>query len=666
MQVSISFFPRRAISALAPFLFVLSAYAQTGFAPAKAPADRSAGVVSIDLVAHDKKGAVVRDLKAADFEIASGSQALHVDDLHMVTAGQGPGHSHLVTLVFAHDNPGYARVGRDIAAELLKAAPTSGILFAVVRIDGRLRLIQEFTTDRAALSKAIDAATVSFNRDNDAAEKQLAADVKAGADKPDEALPLRKVLLAMLLDSQTLVRDPHTPPAIAGLTAASRQLGALPGRKTLVYFSSGLDWDISAPEMPSKVAAAAVRARVSIYSIDAEILDPHSTNGALAGMNAAFALASGGISTGGVTDTAGLATAVGEQVGRMEAGDSNSNESRLSAICHATGGEHAPDSGNIGKTVQRIVDDTLQSYSAYFVPPDQGGKQRPLRIKVLRPGISVDARGGYYRVHGVPSLAVAPAGEKLVAALAAPQLPSELQFSSSILRFEHTPKGSVNSMAVEVPLGQAAANVSVLAQVRDHTGAIIERFTEDTASQPLPGANPGTASFRHHFIAAPGAYVLETAVMDASSGKVGAQRTKFEILPPASGPTLGDIVLVRQIEPDGAAADSSEPLHCSEGKVVPNLSAHLAKDTNPSILLFVAVQPDGGSSEKPTLKLEVSRDGNLLGTVPLNLKPDSTPGTIRELAKVGTKSLRPGTYDMTVVLSQGERAVERTLSVTLE
>jgi len=668
----------RSASALAPFLLIFSAYAQTGSVPTNASGGGPGPEVSLDLLAHDKKGVAIRDLTPADFEITSGGSPVRIDDLHLVTGGPGPDRSYLVTLVFAHDVPGFAKAARTVAAELLKTAPTTGILFAVLRVDGRLRLLQEFTADREALNKAIDLATVNYNRDYDAPEKQLAADLKAGAGQPD--LALKKVLLAMLLASQDIVRDPHTPPAIASLEAACLQQAGLPGRKTLVYFSAGLDWSTGDPQMPGEVAEAAIRSRVSIYSIDAELLDPHSFNSANAGMSVTRAAALGGIATAaGGSTTGGMSALISEQIGRIQTGDEDATASRLTFVCHATGGEHASDSGNIHKSVQRIVDDILSSYTAYFVAPmAQGEKYRPIRIKPLRAGISVQARGAYFPVHGrVP---LAPVAEKLLDALAGPELPSQLQFRASVLRFGSTSKGGVNSVALEVPLSQLElrpdpgakvyeAHVSWLAQVRDHTGAIVERFSDDTPKQgPLPDQQSrlGTLGFRRHFLAAPGEYVLETVAMDANTGKIGAQRTKFEIPAAAGGPALGDIVLVRKIEPAGAAEDAAEPLRCTEGGVIPNLSARLARDTNPAILLFFDALPDSASTEKPALKLEVRRDGDLLGSVPLTLRQESGPGPIRELAKVGTKSLQPGAYEMTVVLSQGAQKAERTASVTLE
>jgi VWFA-related protein len=677
VQLPVARFRWRAVSAVAPFLLVFSAYAQTSAAPSGGAAPE----VSLDLVAHDRKGAPIRDLKPTDFEITSSGSPVRIDDLHLVSGGPGPGHSHLVTLVFAHDVPGYARKARDIAAELLKTAPTTGILFAVLRVDGRLRLLQEFTADREALNKAVDLATVNYKRDFDEPEKQLAAELKSPAGNQDQNL--EKVLLAMLLDSQDIVRDPHTPPAIASLTAACRQQAGLLGRKTLVYFSAGLDWTTQDPEMPTKVAEVAIRSRVSIYSIDAEVLDPHSFNSANAGLSVTRAQALGGInSAAGGTAAAGVSTSVTEQIGRIQTGDEDATATRLTILCHQTGGEHAADSGNTQKSVQRIVDDILSNYTAYFVPPmTQAEKFRPIRVKALRAGITVQARGGYYPVHSRAPLAAPAAGDKMLGALAGPELPSELQFRSSVLRFGSTPKGAMNSVAFEVPLSQIemrpdpgakvwVANVSVLAQVRDQTGAIVERFSEDIPKQgPLDAqeqARLGTVSLRRHFMAPPGEYVLETVAMDANSGKIGAQRTKFEISAAAAGPALGDIVLVRQIEAAAGAEDASEPLRCAEGKVVPNLSARLVRATNPAIQLFFDVFPDNGSTEKPDLKLEVRKDGDLLGSVPLNLHRESAPGPIRELAKIGTKSLSPGAYDMTVVLSQGAHTVQRTTSVTLE
>lgn len=679
VQLPIARFCRRTASAVAPFLLVFSAYAQPSTAPATAPGGASAPEVSLDLVAHDKKGAPIRDLKPTDFEITSSGSPVRIDDLHLVSGGPGPGHAHLVTLVFAHDVPGYAHKARDVAAELLKAAPATGILFAVLRVDGRLRLLQEFTADREALTKAIDLATVNYKRDYDEPEKQLAAELKAGAVQPDQNL--EKVLLAMLLDSQDIVRDPHTPPAIASLMAACRQQAGLPGRKTLVYFSAGLDWTTQDPEMPTKVAEVAIRSRVSIYSIDAEVLDPHSFNSANAGLSVTRAQALGSInSAAGGSAAAGVSTAVTEQIGRIQTGDEDATATRLTILCHQTGGEHAGDSGNTQRSVQRIVDDVLSNYTAYFIPPmTQGEKFRPIKIKALRAGITVQARGGYFAVHSRAPLA-APPRDKLLGALAGPELPSELQFRSSVLRFGSTPKGGVNSVAFEVPLSQVemrpdsagkvyAAQVSWLAQVRDQTGAIIERFSDDISKQGSredQQSRLGTLSFRRHFVAAPGEYVLETVAMDANSGKIAAQRSKFEIPAAATGPALGDIVLVRQIEAAGGAGDASEPLQCAEGKVIPNLSARLDRASNPAIQLFFDVLPDNGSTDKPALKLEVRRDGNLLGSVPLTLRRESAPGPIRELAKVGTKSLSPGAYEMTVVLTQGARTVERTTSVTLE
>ena len=55
-------------------------------------------------------------------------------------------------------------------------------------------------------------------------------------------------------------------------------------------------------------------------------------------------------------------------------------------------------------------------------------------------------------------------------------------------------------------------------------------------------------TMQRHFVAPPGDYVLEAAVLDLNSGKSGARRVAFQIQQPASVPYLSDLILVRKME----------------------------------------------------------------------------------------------------------------------
>ena len=113
--------------------------------------------VTLDLIVHNKKNKPVLDLKPEDIAVTDNGSAVKLSDLRLVTGASGT--NHLVTLVFDRLEPSAAKNARDIAAKILKMTPANGFSFSVLNIGGRLRLFQEFTSDRAALASAIGAAT---------------------------------------------------------------------------------------------------------------------------------------------------------------------------------------------------------------------------------------------------------------------------------------------------------------------------------------------------------------------------------------------------------------------------------------------------------------------------------------------------------------------------
>ncbi len=134
--------------------------------------------------------------------------------------------------------------------------------------------------------------------------------------------------------------------------------------------------------------------------------------------------------------------------------------------------------------------------------------------------------------------------------------------------------------------------------------------------------------------------------------------------PLASGLALGDVVLVENIE--SATADQADPLRCSEGTVVPNLSAHIAKASTPRIRLFFDLHPDPQASETPTLAAEIRRNGALAGTVPLKLALDPKRPTTPYMFTLSSATLPPGQYQTSVILTQGDKKVSQSVSFTLE
>ncbi len=682
-----------------------SALAQAGSASAAA-ADQTTTVVSnvdevgLDLTAYDKRGNVVADLKPGDLEIVDGGAPVRVKDLRMA-AGFGAGHPHPVTLLFDRIDQSGAHGARDAALEIVKSAPASGVLFTVLKVDGRLHLLQAPTADREALKKAIDAATAG-NAESGVqsadAEKRLTEDTRGGPNQTSA-----DSLMTMLLDSQKEVRDPHTTPSIAGLLAASRWQQGAPGRKTLVYFSQGLNSNVSAPEMLHSIVNEANRSRLSIYALDANAGDAPSAdmqgaNGALASAAAAHSGVRSNSSFGrpagvpqpqeGGTTGPALETLVAGQMSRLEqTGPSAGDGTPIDALCRLTGGAHVH-AGEARRSARRIVAEMESYYVASFDLPARAseGRFQPVSVRALRPGILIEARAGYF-VPPRPAVPVSLAFEgRLLEALAAPALPSGLGLHSEVFRFGTSADGSVNSLVIEAPLSDVdlrsdpaaktyAAHLAILAQVKSKAGALVARFTEDLpregALEDRETARRDLITLRHHFSAPAGDYVLETVALDVNGGKMAAQRTTLAIPPADGGPSLSDVVLVRRIEPFAGDedADRSDPLRCVEGRVIPNLSGQISKAASPTLTLFFDIYPERGSASKPAIVAKVVRHSaqgdTLIGTLPLTLPEDSGRPFIPYLAQLATAPLASGEYQLTVALKQGAKTVSQRVSFAL-
>ena len=260
------------------------------------------------------------------------------------------------------------------------------------------------------------------------------------------------------------------------------------------------------------------------------------------------------------------------------------------------------------------------------------------------------------------------------------QLPADLKFRSSVFRLGELPDGNANALVIEVPMAELemredpnadlfAAHVSIMAQVKNKAGVVIEHFGEDVprhgALGSIDAARSDVVTLQRHFIASPGEYILEAAVVDRNNGKAGAQRVNFEIANPPSGPSLSDVALVRRSDPISADADLLEPLRYENSRVVPNLSGRVNPEAK-NVSLFFMVHPDSQASVSPTLEMEVLRNGESVGRVPLQLRRSSGLAAIPYLASIRAGSLAAGNYEAIASLTQDGKTSERSVSFRVD
>jgi len=683
--------------------FIPQGYTQTTPAPQtdKTTIVTNANEVTVDLVVHNKKNEPVLDLKPGDIAVADGGSAVKISDLRLVTGQSGA--QHLITLLFDRLEPSSAKNARDIAGKILKMVPANQFSFSVLSIEGRLRLFQEFTSDPAAVTKAVIAAIErdESGKEDPAAlpEKNLIAAAQTGMDASGTRVSTQqrsaaRVTLAALQESQKIVQDEHCRPWLAGLLALARTEHQIPGRKVVIYFEQGPQLDSNAKDMLLSIAGAANRSGVSIYTVDTNAVDEQAGQGLLATVaiggvmsTARMNPTSSTTGTGAGTQTvamapAGSITAGNDSLNRLETEGLTGYKSPMAQLAENTGGAYMTASDRLKKPLQQMIADMTTYYEASYAPPIQeyDGKFRPVAVTPLRKGLKIHSRAGYFAVPPDTGSGIRPFEAPLLRLLSESQLPTDLKFQSAVLRLGDLPTGNENALVIEVPVSELetrddpnsnlySLHVSIVAQIKNKAGEVIEHFSEDVPRHGSLDSKGSTQSevitMQRTFTADPGKYVVEAIILDRNNEKAGAQRLEFEIPTETSGPTLSDVTLVQRVVPMPPEVDAVEPLRYGSGKVIPSISGRVAHGTK-EISFFFVVHPDPKSTEQPTLEMEVLKSNESIAQVPLHLLKASGAGAIPYLASIQAASLPAGDYQIIEKLTQGENTSERALSFRIE
>ncbi len=658
----------------------------------------NADEVSLDLVVRDKRNKPVPDLKPEDITVTDNGSPVKIKNLRLVSGD--PHAEHLVTLVFDRFDSSSGKNAREIAADILKMAPDSGISFAVLKVDGRLKLFQEFTSDRSALTKAISMATDSTKAGPGNAsvlpEKELIAAAQTGVGSAGTTVSAKdrsiaRIMLASLEESQRIVQDQHAAPSLAGLLALSRMQRQVKGRKIVIYFAQGLQLDSDGNDLLRSIIGAANRGGVSIYTIDANAIDPQAGQGLVATMAMGNAMSAhvyspaplSGPPAGGVNAIApGMQTQVGDQYSRFETSVLAEYKNPMTQLAASTGGAYIGAADNLKKPLHLLIEDMTTYYEASYVPSieDYNGRFRPVTVRPVRKGLKIQSRAGYFALPPDSDSGMRPFELPLLKVLSEPQLPSDLKFRSEVLRMGDLPDGNANSLVVEVPMSELemhkdsnthlfSVHLAIVAQIKNKDGEVVEHFGDDIprhgSFESMNQAQMEMITLQRHFSSTPGKYSLETAILDLNSGKASAQRSNFEISPAPNGPSLSDMTLVRRTEPFKPETDPLEPLQYENGRIVPDLAGDITNKTK-SIALFFMIHSDAQSSEQPRLAMEVLRNGEPIANMPLPLRKTSGPGAVPYLASIQAGSLPAGRYDVTATLTQGEKTTASRTSFTVE
>jgi len=263
------------------------------------------------------------------------------------------------------------------ASHFVDVQMTPADLVSVVTYSSNLRVAQNFTNDRKQLDAVLKSIQVG--------EASSLADVGAqgaagGTDTSGQEIVTQDVSAAFTPD-ETEFNIFNTDEKLAAIQSLAQMLRGVPGRKSVIHFSSGIQ--TTGVENQTELRAAedaANQANVSLYTVDARGL---------------VALPPGGDATSAAPVGTALyrSAAVSSQVTSLL-----DTRETLASLSADTGGRSFYDTNDFSQAFQRIQADNSTYYLLGYSPSNtrSDGRFRRIRVEVDRPGVRVQARPGYF------------------------------------------------------------------------------------------------------------------------------------------------------------------------------------------------------------------------------------------------------------------------------
>ena len=465
----------------------------------------------------------------------------------------------------------------------------------------------------------------------------------------------KKKMLVMEVRMLNQVMGSYTMDQLQMLIAGQ---AALPGRKTVLYLSEGLNVPADIPERLRSVISAANRANVTFYTADCS-----------------------GLTT---VNSAQIANGVAAAIDRASIGDPSlrfNGQQNMAELAEGTGGYAMLNSNDLRSPLQRVMEEVRAHYEIAYRPTSEkyDGHFRTTVVKVNRPGVKVQSRRGYYALpslKGQDLLLFETAGMN---ALSQSPLPKAFAVRTAAFQFRGTPQSTEVLVAFEVPTRELKAETvtaslafkihpAFIAIIKDAAGEVAAKLSRDL---PFQATADKLEAFRDGYVSvtlpvslAPGRYTVETAVVDQLAVAAAAHRSVL-FVPAGVDFSLSDVLLVRRAEPGTAQPDSMGPLELSGRKITPALDGSVPYDSKGDVALYFVAYP--GERAKPEIRIEIMHDGKLAGSFVQPVDPGNKPGEpIPCFVTIPMEKLSPGNYEFTVTMQQGGKAITHATVVTLK
>ncbi|MGB6676786.1 MAG: VWA domain-containing protein, partial [Terriglobales bacterium] len=545
-------------------------------------------LVLVNVTVRDKGGKVVRDMKPEDFQIKEDGKSQQIVSFDIENTDAVPAldvaqakplensgapaptsekpqlaaavefkDRRLIVLFFDLSGMEPDEIDHSVTAAVnyvdKQMAPAD--LVSIVSLGSSLQVNQDFTTDHALLKKALQALNPGAGQG-----------FEEGSTGTTEGTPDTG---GSFTADDTEYNIFNTDRRLEALRSVAERLSHVQQKKSLIYFSSGIDRTGIENESELKAATnAAVRANLSFYTMD------------IRGLQALVA--------GGEAQNASL-RGTSPYSGQSTLNALNSNfttQETLVTLAADTGGRAFLDSNDFSKVFKGVQDDTSTYYvlGYHSTNPARDGRYRHITVSLNRPGVKIEYRRGYYAPadyqHSTKEDRERQLEEELNSDLPATDLP--LYLAAGYFRIGDNKFFVPISLAVpgsQIPFtstsNQDKATLDVIGMALDGNKRQVGdmRNTAKLAVNTSAEVRRKNVQYNNGFILVAGKYHLKFVVRENQSGRMGSFETDIEIPDLKTQPLkMSSVVLANQIQPSRNTRNNNNPLIRDGSEIIPSVT----------------------------------------------------------------------------------------------
>jgi VWFA-related protein len=320
----------------------------------------------------------------------------------------------------------------------------------------------------------------------------------------------------------------NTDRQLAALQTAVNMLKPLPEKKSLVYFSSGLN--LSGTDNQAQLRAttnAAVRANVSIFSVDARGL-----------------VATAPLGNASQRSPGGVGMFNGQTAMAMVTNFQRSQDS-LYSLAADTGGKAMLDNNDLSAGIVQAEQSVTSYYEIgyYSTNTNLDGKFRRIKITLKEPSTAkLDYRSGYYGGKTFNKFTTADKERQLEEALMLGDPITDLTIAMELNYFQLNRAEYFVPVTIKIPgselvLARSGGNertlIDFIGEIRDDYGSPIQNLRDKVDMKLSNEAASEMAKrpieYDTGFTLLPGKYKIKVLARDAETGRIGTYESSFVV-----------------------------------------------------------------------------------------------------------------------------------------